>query len=441
MRTSYLKQMVADWHSGKPYGIMSACTASPLCIEAAMRAALKHNIPALIEATSNQVNQFGGYTGMRPADYYKLVQGVADKVGLKMSDVILGGDHLGPQPFKNEPAESAMEKACGMVFEYVASGYTKIHLDTSMMLGGDNTGARLQDATIAQRAALLAKAAAQGLEKRRLTDPSTQLPVFIIGSEVPIPGGTQTPDEGVSVTKPESMEATIETFKHAFLENGCGDVWDNVVGIVVQPGVEFGDTELCEYDRDAARPLTGALRNHNSIIFEGHSTDYQTPHSLKQMVQDGICILKVGPALTFYQREAVFALESIERELLAGKSATLSDYRSVLENVMLDDPSNWQKYYFGTPDEQFFKRKYSYSDRCRYYFPDAKVTNAFQRLIENLSTIEIPISLLSQYMPVQAKQVRCAMTKNHPLDLIKARITDVIDEYIYATLQDKGEAL
>ena len=102
--------MAADWHSGKPYGVMSACTASSLCIEAAMRAAKKHNTPAVIEATSNQVNQFGGYTGMKPSDYYELVSSAAGKTGMNMSDVILGGDHLGPQPFKDEPAEKAMEK-------------------------------------------------------------------------------------------------------------------------------------------------------------------------------------------------------------------------------------------------------------------------------------------------------------------------------------------
>ena len=434
MRTSYLKQMVADWHNDKPYGIMSACTASPLCIEAAMRVAIKYNVPALIEATSNQVNQFGGYTGMRPTDYYKLVEGVADKVGLKMSDIILGGDHLGPQPFKNEPAESAMEKACGMVYEYVASGYTKIHLDTSMMLGDDDAGERLRDEVIAVRASRLAKAALEGFASRRAAHPSAQLPVFIIGSEVPVPGGTQKHDEEMSITKPESLAATIETFKQAFTENGCGEIWDNVVGIVVQPGVEFGDTELFEYDHEAAKQITGCLHNYENIIFEGHSTDYQTPDSLKQMVDDGICILKVGPALTFYQREAIFALEGIERELIDGTSTVLSDYRAVLEKAMLDNPAQWQSYYSGTQSQQHFKRKYSYSDRCRYYFPDDEVSKALNRLIENLSVVDIPISLLSQYMPVQAKQARCGMVENRPHELIIARITDLIDEYMYATV-------
>lgn len=370
---------------------------------------------------------------MHPSDYYNMVGRVAEKTGMNMSNVILGGDHLGPQPFKNGPKESAMEKACGMVFEYVAAGYTKIHLDTSMLLGDDDPGARLHDKIIAERAAQLAKAALDGFSTRRESDASAQLPVFIIGSEVPVPGGSQTPDEEICITKPESLAATIETFKQAFLTNGCEEVWNNVVGVVVQPGVEFGDTEISIYDHDAAKSLTESLVNYGDIIFEGHSTDYQTPESLKQMVNDGICILKVGPALTFYQREAIFALESIEKELLTNKNIILSDYRSVLERAMLEDPENWRKYYSGTPDEQHFKRKYSYSDRCRYYYPVAGVSKALQRLISNLSDVDIPLSLLSQYMPIQAKQVRCGLTENHPRALIIARIMDVIDEYVYAT--------
>ena len=432
MQSTYLKQMAADWHERKPYGVMSACTASPLCIEATMRAAIKYNVPALIEATSNQVNQFGGYTGMRPADYYSLVENIAETVGVKMSDVILGGDHLGPQPFQSEPAESAMQKACDLVFEYVVAGFTKIHLDTSMMLGDDKRGVRLPDVTIASRAASLAKAALDGFVKRRMSYPTTPFPVFIIGSEVPIPGGAQADDHGISITTPESLAAMIETFKQAFAANGCQDAWDSVIGVVVQPGVEFGDTELFVYDRVAASSLTRGLRNYENIIFEGHSTDYQRPDSLKEMVEDGICILKVGPALTFYQREAIFALENIERELAAEEGFTLSEFRAVLDQVMLEKPANWQKYYLGTLEQQQFKRMYSYSDRCRYYFPDPAVAKAFGQLIDNLSAVEIPIPLLSQYLPVQAKQVRCGLVENKPLALIIARITDLIEEYIYA---------
>ena len=428
IRKSYLKQMAEDWHAGQKYGIMSACTASPLCIEATMRSAMESNTPALIEATSNQVNQFGGYTAMRPADYYSLVESIAHKVGIDMNDVILGGDHLGPGPFKTEPTESAMKKACDMVFEYVAAGFSKIHLDTSMMLGDDDAEVGLPNEKIAERAACMAKSALDGFYERQRICPDTTMPTFIIGSEVPVPGGAQN-DGGIIITTPESLDATLKTFKKVFLASGCEEVWNNVIGVVVQPGVEFGDSELSLYDREVASKLTKELHNYPGMIFEGHSTDYQTPNCLKNMAEDGICILKVGPALTFYQREAIFALESIEKELFTGKGIALSDYRSILDNSMLEYPDKWQAYYSGTPEEQRFKRKYSYSDRCRYYFPNKDVSKALDRLLNNLSNINIPIALLSQYMPIQAYKVRCGIIDNRPLELILARITDLISEY------------
>jgi D-tagatose-1,6-bisphosphate aldolase subunit GatZ/KbaZ len=157
------------------------------------------------------------------------------------------------------------------------------------------------------------------------------------------------------------------------------------------------------------------------------------------MVRDGICILKVGPGLTFYQREALFALSAIERELLGGEG-DLARFPETLENTMLENPAEWTKYYRGTPKEQRFKRKYSYSDRSRYYFQYPQVAAAVNKLISNLSEIAIPIGLLSQYMPVEAVKVRKGIIEGKPRPLILSRITDLIDEYAFAAApyQDKG---
>jgi D-tagatose-1,6-bisphosphate aldolase subunit GatZ/KbaZ len=427
--------MAEDWHHNRVYGIMSACTASSLCIEAVMLSSKKHNIPALIEATSNQVNQLGGYTGMLPADYFSFVSGIAKKVDIPMTQVILGGDHLGPQPFKAEGAVSAMQKAEALVYEYAVSGFTKIHLDTSMRLGDDDKSVKLSDQTIAERAVRLAKAAGAGFQKLKSRTGDDKMPIFIIGSEVPTPGGSQEASEGISITKPEDLEATIAAFKSAFLANGLDEIWNNVTGVVVQPGVEFGDADLFLYDQEKAKALTSSMQKYGHIIFEGHSTDYQTPRCLKNMVHDGICILKVGPGLTFYQREAVFALAAIEKELLWKAQGDLSNYPEVLEKAMLDKPGDWEKYYHGTSEEQYLKRKYSYSDRSRYYLPNGEVTRAFNKLMANLTNIDIPITVLSQYMPVQAHKVRTGEITKDPHSLIISRIMDLIDEYIFAVKQ------
>jgi D-tagatose-1,6-bisphosphate aldolase subunit GatZ/KbaZ len=432
---NYLKSMVKEWHQGKVYGIMSACTASALCIEAVLRAAQKRGLPALIEATANQVNQFGGYIGMGPADYHAFVMDIARKNGIPPSTIILGGDHLGPLPFTTESTASAMQKAEDLVWEYAAAGFGKIHIDTSMRLGDDDPRKPLPERVIAERAARVATAALSGFEKLRQRDSSAELPVFVIGSEVPIPGGAQEAETGLSITTPENLERTIADFKAVFIEKNLQTAWDNVIGIVVQPGVEFGDSELFPYDREKAAYLVGSLKKYSNIIFEGHSTDYQSPICLRQMVQDGICILKVGPGLTFYQREALFALSAIERELL-GDGGDISRFPEILEEVMLENPKDWAKYYRGTTEEQQFKRKYSYSGRSRYYFQYPQVTNAVDKLIANLSDRVIPITLLSQYMPIQAAKVREGLIERNPRALILSRITDLIDEYTFATNYD-----
>jgi D-tagatose-1,6-bisphosphate aldolase subunit GatZ/KbaZ len=430
--TNYLKTMVNDWHGGNAYGIMSACTASVFCIEAALLAAKKCGLPALIEATANQVNQFGGYIGMRPVDYYAFVMNIADTIGMPPGMILLGGDHLGPLPFKHEASPLAMQKAEDMVREYTAAGFGKIHIDTSMRLGDDDPQKPLLDHVIAERAARLAAAALSGFEDLRNRNSAAELPVFVIGSEVPIPGGAEETETDIAITTPEHLEITITAFKEAFAKQGLQAVWDNVIGVVVQPGVEFGDREVFPYDREKARKLTGSLKKYDHIIFEGHSTDYQSPKCLKNMVQDGICILKVGPGLTFYRREALFALSAIERELL-GERGDISCFPDVLEKVMLENPADWNKYYHGTAEERRFKRKYSYSDRSRYYFQYPQVIRAMDKLIDNLSKIPIPITLLSQYMPVQAVMVRDGLLEGKPRPLILSRIGDLINEYAFAT--------
>ena len=72
-------------------------------------------------------------------------------------------------------------------------------------------------------------------------------PVFIIGSEVPIPGGAQEAEEGISVTKPADFCDTVDTYKRIFKEEGVEDAWSDVIAVVVQPGVEFGDAQVFYY--------------------------------------------------------------------------------------------------------------------------------------------------------------------------------------------------
>ena len=273
-------------------------------------AAYTHEQPVLIEATANQVNQYGGYTGMRPADYYRWVRTRAEELGADPDLVILAGDHLGPLTFADLPEEQAMQKAKELVYEYARAGFTKIHLDTSMKVADDPAGP-LATGTVARRGKELYDVAMKAYRELLKEVPDAPRPVFVIGSEVPIPGGAQEAEDTLAVTKPEDFADTVETYLTFF-----GDAMEDVIAVVVQPGVEFGDDQIFLYDHDKAAALTAKLKDYPGLVFEGHSTDYQSRECLRQMVEDGVGILKVGPALTYAMREAIFALSMIEKELL-----------------------------------------------------------------------------------------------------------------------------
>lgn len=326
-----------------------------------LECAKRDNACVLIEATANQVDQNGGYTGMKPADFKAFVMNIADKVGVDKDRIFLGGDHLGPLTFASKNEAEAMADAKELVRCYVAAGFTKIHIDTSMKVASDDPNVRLSDEIIAQRGAELARVCEDTYQELLKTEPDAVRPVYIVGSEVPIPGGAQDPNAGMQVTRVEDFKATVKAFEDAFAAKGLSDIWQDVIGVVVQPGVEEKDAGCTEYDRAKAAELMAAIKDYPNLVFEGHSTDYQTKYKLRELVEDGVGILKVGPGLTYAMREALFALAYMEDMILHGKDDEKSDFINVLEKAMMDDPKNWQKHYHGNADELWFKRKFSFS--------------------------------------------------------------------------------
>ena len=318
-----LQEMMDKRRQGIRCGIPSYCSANELVIEIALRRAKERNIPVLIEATANQVNQFGGYTGMKPADFYQMVLKMAKDIDLPENMMILAGDHLGPLTWQKLPEAEAMKNSVELVYQYARAGFTKIHLDTSMKVADDAPGL-LKTEVIARRGAQLYKAAMKGYEELKAEKPDAMRPVFVIGSEVPIPGGATEAEDTLAVTSPDAFRDTVSTYQRVWTEEGVGDGMKDVIAVVVQPGVEFGDEQVFDYDPAAAVDLCAALKEFPDICFEGHSTDYQTATDLYNMVTDGIAILKVGPALTYGLREALFSLSMMEKELVPrGKARQL----------------------------------------------------------------------------------------------------------------------
>lgn len=437
MNTNPLKKIITKQKAGEAVGIYSVCSANSYVIEAAIECAKRDNSCVLIEATANQVDQNGGYTGMKPVDFKAFVYEIAQSVGFPTERIFLGGDHLGPLTFAHLPEDKAMEQARELVRCYVAAGFTKIHIDTSMKVADDNPNTRLSDAVIARRGAELVRVCEDTYQALCKEEPNAIRPVYIVGSEVPIPGGAQDPNAGMQVTRVEDFKATVEAFHQAFLKEDLATTWEDVIAVVVQPGVEEKDAGCTEYDREKAAHLMAAINDYPNLVFEGHSTDYQTKYKLKELVEDGVGILKVGPGLTYAMREALFSLAYMEEMILHGKEQEQSHFIEVLEEAMMKEPKNWIKHYHGDDNELWFKRKFSFSDRSRYYMPNPEVVKAKETLLNNLRTYGISLAALSQFMPIQYTRVRQDLIENDPEVLIKDRIKNTIDEYLFASQQEK----
>lgn len=412
-------------------GIPSFCCANKIVIEAILEQSRRFDDLCLIEATSNQVNQYGGYTGMTPMEFKEYTYGIADKIGFDKSNIILGGDHMGPLPWAELPAIEAMEEAKKLVRLCVLAGYKKIHLDTSMKLGGDDEYEKLSYDVIAERGVILYKECMKAYNEMLAINPNEIKPVFVIGSEVPIPGGAKEKENSVEVTDIEDFENTIFAYKKMFMKYELDNCWDDIIAVVVQPGVEFCEDNIVIYDRQKAKHLCETLKQYPDIVFEGHSTDYQPPVKLKEMVEDGIAIIKVGPALSYALREGIFALASMEKEVVFDKSEW-SNFKEVLENEMKANDKYWKKYYGGSEKHKLMSRRYSFSDRCRYYFIRPNVEKAMMKLFENIDNSVVPLGLLHQYMPSQYQKVRDGLLPIKAKELVKDAIVNVIDDYNYA---------
>jgi D-tagatose-1,6-bisphosphate aldolase subunit GatZ/KbaZ len=420
-----LKEIVRDQHRGKMRGVYSICSSHPYVIQAALRRAKGDGSMVLIESTSNQVNQFGGYTGMKPEDFRDFVYSHAREMEFPIHRLILGGDHLGPVPFKGESVNSAMGKASVMVQRFVEAGFVKIHLDTSVPLGAEGP---INPAEIATRCSRLCRMCEDTYMRMGIS--GRPAPVYVIGTEVPAPGGSDEVEEGVRVTSEEDLGETISLTRDAFRREGLSDAWERVIAVVVQPGVEFGDHRIIEYNRANARELSSKIKEFPNIVFEAHSTDYQQLEKLRELIQDGFAILKVGPALTFAFREGVYLLSRIEDELCAVSGGIVPS--QILETVdasMRRNPVYWEHYYEGDEQQKMFKRRYSLFDRIRYYWSDDEVNASFLRLLGNLEKTGIPLTLLSQYFPVQYERIRKGVLKNVPGELLRDKIMGVISDY------------
>ncbi|WGO84303.1 D-tagatose-bisphosphate aldolase, class II, non-catalytic subunit [Arsenophonus apicola] len=419
-----LLQLIHRHKAGDAVGIYSVCSAHPWVLESALQVAKERKTAVLIEATSNQVNQFGGYTGMQPRDFRNKIFEIANKLDFPTQQIWLGGDHLGPNVWQEHSAEQAMTFSETLIYDYVKAGFRKIHLDCSMPCADD--AAPLTDEIVAQRAARLCTVA-----ERSWRENGGEAPVYVIGTEVPTPGGVKSALTKVQITSANAAATTLNIHQSAWHNAGLIDVWPRVIALVVQPGVEFSHHQVEHYQVEKAKALSHYIENHPHIVYEAHSTDYQTPQSYQNLVRDHFAILKVGPALTFALREGLFALDKLDREW-NGKQ--LAAYLSeTLEQVMLEQPKHWQPYYQGSAHQQYIDRQYSLNDRIRYYWTNPKVEAAVEKLLTNLRQRPVPLSMLSQYLPEQMAAINAGrLSATDPKEWVKDKIRSVLMHYAIA---------
>ncbi|NQV14425.1 class II D-tagatose-bisphosphate aldolase, non-catalytic subunit [bacterium] len=427
MHYSSLSELTRQHKAGQALGIYAVCSANPHVIRAALEQAIVDDSLLLIEATSNQVDQFGGYTGMLPSDFIQFVKTIASDMNFAQDNIIFGGDHLGPNAWQDLPAEKAMANARVLVAEYVKAGFSKIHLDTSMRCSDDPIGA-LDSKLVAERAADLCAVAEKSIAGENLSPP-----VYVIGTEVPVPGGSHEGFEELVPSVASDVAETIAIHKNLFIQHGLRAAWDRVIAVVAQPGLEFGSQFVAEYKASEAVALVRLIEGYDSLLFEAHSTDYQLASGLSKLVEDHFAILKVGPQLTYALREAILALAHIESELLTlNPGWTSSEIRSSIISTMNSDPKYWDSHYSSDASQHLYEFFFSLSDRIRYYWPTDALQKSLDKLIQNLSTQTIPLSLISQYLPFEYEKIREGRIKNDPITLMHGKVRQVLETYASA---------
>lgn len=407
-----LRRITARNHAGEAVAIPSVCSAHPDVLAASLRLAQRLDRPVVIEATSNQVNQDGGYTGMTPADFVAFVHGIARDTGTDAERIIFGGDHLGPQAWRKLPADDAMARAHVMVADYVRAGFGKIHLDCSEGCAGEP--AQLGDEVTVERSAALARTCAQAGDAASL--------LYVVGTEVPPPGGARTDDEGdIPATSPESARATLDAHLAAF--DGLGEI----AGLVVQPGVEFTPMHVHHLPMARDPGLKQAIAHAPGVCLEAHSTDYQHDTVYPRLAELGFAFQKVGPALTFAWRQALYALDSLRPLAGWGDRIVLP----AMEALMLDEPGYWQGHYHGSPEEQRLARHVGLADRIRYYWPNERAQTAMKGLLDDLADRALPDPLLWQVFPAEVLDLAEAIPLPRAQALLQASVQAMLRPYFF----------
>jgi len=348
------------------HSLPSFCTANFNVIKILIIFAKHHNLPILLESTSNQVNQFGGYTGLTPKEFYKKISKLKKKIKINKKQVMIGADHLGPLPWKKFNSKVALKNAKTLIKKCIALKYDKIHIDSTIICKDDKS---LNLNFIRSRSEEIFNT----VPKKNIKDV-----FFVFGSEVPFAGGGNN-----SKPKPSKLNniKTDYSLYNSVLKN-LNINKKNKFSLVIEPGMAFSNSKVILPKLEKFRKRLSFSKK-NNFSYEAHSTDYQKLKTLKKLVKNNFRFLKVGPELTFYFYQAIKKMEEIEHMYCNKKS----NIEYELINAMQRDDKYWKDYYKGTKNKIKFLKLNSYLDRMRYYWDSKKVKKSMNKLIKNINTI------------------------------------------------------
>ena len=190
---------------------------------------------------------------MTPPDFRSFVHSIAAEIGLPSTRIVLGGDHLGPHVWRSQGERR--RDGDWRATSCATTSWPGSRRSTSTPACGSPTIRRigpLDEATVAERAADLCAVAEAAAA---LLPADAPRPVYVVGSEVPIPGGELADSAAPAVTSVDAVERTLDETRRAFTRHGVGGALERVLALVTQPGVEFGDAVVFEYDDRAAAAL------------------------------------------------------------------------------------------------------------------------------------------------------------------------------------------
>ena len=329
----------------------SFCTSNFNVIKLLIIFAKYNNLPILIETTSNQINQYGGYTYLKPKQFLRKINRIAKNLKYK-NEIMFGADHLGPLPWKDFEENKALKNAKKLFKDVIKAGYKKIHIDTGIKLKGDKF---LSKVKIFNRCKSIFNTVSGNSIKNIF---------FVFGTEVPIAGGEN--KYNLKNTNINSIKNDVKYYKK-FKKN---------FSLVIEPGLGFTNQKIYKLKMTSYSQKKN-ISYKNNFTYEAHSSDYQDLSSLKKLVKNNFKFLKVGPELTFNYMKAILKMEKIEK--LTFKS-NLSEIKKKISREMEIDKTFWKNYYFGNKKKIEYLKFNSYLDRSRYYW-NKKSTNRIQIVI------------------------------------------------------------